>query len=78
MVFSEENHLLQPSSRKEYDGVASASQDGEEVESSSLTTAYGNPASFMPIILGAFRIVVIGASATADAAAESEACPRTW
>jgi hypothetical protein len=64
MVSAEEDHLLQPSSRREYDGVASAPRDGEEnMESSSLATAHGNPASFRPLVLGAIGIVVIGALA---------------
>ncbi|KAL3791629.1 hypothetical protein ACHAW5_000625 [Stephanodiscus triporus] len=44
--------------------MASAPRGGEDVESSSLTTTCGNPASSRPLVLvGAIVIVVVGASA---------------
>jgi hypothetical protein len=61
MVSAEEDHLLQPSSRSEYDGVTSAPRDGDEVESHS--HPFRHPASFKPVVLVSIGIVVIGALA---------------
>jgi len=61
MVSAEEDHLLQPSSHSEYNGVASAPRDGDEVESHS--HPFRHPASFKPVVLVSIGIIVIGALA---------------
>jgi hypothetical protein len=61
MVSAEEDHLLQPSSHSEYNGVASAPRDGDEVELHS--HPFRHPASFKSVVLVSIGIVVVGALA---------------